>query len=151
MASAGIELKNIKEFQKFFRSLPDRLGRRVERQALVASAKPIKEKMKDNLKRHVRTGNLIKSIKAVSAKKGRRKGGDVTVLVGAIKSSNIRFLPDGFYARFLEFGTSKQPPRPWARPAIDATIPQQRRELAREYGTRGLKEIKRQARKIIGF
>ncbi len=152
MAENGIDLKNIREFQKFFKALPGQLSRRVERQALIASGKPIKQEMKNNLKRHRRTGTLIKAIKVVSAKKGRGgRTGEVSVLVGAIKSSNVRFLPDGFYARFLEMGTSKQPPRPWARPAIDSTIGQQRRELAREYGRRGLKEIKRQARKIIGF
>ena len=151
MADNGVELKNLKKMQKFFRALPEQLERRVTRSALQASGKPIVVKMKSNLKRHRRTGNLLKSIKTASAKKGRGGKKEVVVLVGAIKSKNLSFLPDGFYARFLETGTSKQPPRPWARPAIDSTIPQQRSALAKEYRERGLKEIKRQAKRIIGI
>lgn len=148
----GIELKGIKEFSKFMKVLPDSLQRRVTRQALKASAKPIIMNMKNNLARHRRTGNLINSIKSTSAKGGRgRVKREVAILVGAIKSRNRSFLPDGFYARFLEMGTAKQPPRPWARPAIDAATPTQRRVLAQEFGKRAIKEVKRQSRKIIGI
>lgn len=150
MAKNGIDLLNIKEFEKFFDALPDTLARRVQKQALIASAKPIKTRMKEKLSRHVRTGTLRKSIAAKSAKRGRRGKQEVVVLVGAHKANNVNFIRDGFYARFLEFGTSKQPPRAWAKPSVDETHSAQRKELAREYGTRGLREIKRQARKFIG-
>ena len=150
MPEAGIKLHNFKEMQKFFGALDDSLQRRVTRSALQASAKPILNKMKDNLKRHRRTGTLQKSIKAGSAKKGKAGKKEVIVLVGAHKAKNVDFIRDGFYARFLEFGTSKQRPQPWARPAIDSTLSQQRQILAVEYSKRGDKEIKRQARRIIG-
>jgi len=154
MADAGFTIKGIPEFQKFLKVLPDRLARRVSRQALKASATPIIQRMKSNLAKHERTGALRKSIRALipSGKfKARRFAGqEVVVLVGAIKGKNVDFLNDGFYARFLEVGTSKQPPRPWAKPAVESGAGAQQRKLGIEFGRRALKEVRRQARKIIG-
>lgn len=151
MAGTGVEIIGVKEFKKFLKVLPDRLQRRVSQQALIASGKPIKDRMIQNLAKHRRTGTLRKSIKVIKAKGRRRSAKEVIVFVGAIKAKNINFLRDGFYARFLEEGTSKQPPRPWAKPALFAGIRAQQRKLGVEFGRRAIKEIKRQARKIIGF
>ena len=147
----GIKIEGIDEMKKFLNALPPSLERRVTRQALQASAKPVIEKMRSNLNRHVRTGTLQKAIKAGSAKKGRRGKQEVVVLVGAHKARGTNFIRDGFYARFLERGTAKQPPRPWAGPALAASVAEQRRLLGVEFGKRALKEIKRQARKFIGI
>ena len=155
MADGGFKVKGVNEFKKFLNVLEDRLARKVMRQSLQASAKPIVINMKANLAKHNRTGTLQKSIKAFipSGKfKARRFGKkEVVVLVGAIKKNNVDFLNDGFYARFLEFGTSKQPPRPWARPAVFSGTGAQQKLLGIEFGRRALKEVKRQANKIIGF
>lgn len=151
MADSGFEIKGIKEFIGALKSLDENLQRRVIRQSLIVSGKPMARQMKDNLKKHRRTGTLIKAVKSASAKKGRIGKKKVLVLVGAHKARGVDFSRDGFYGRFLEVGTSRQPPRAWARPAFDSKVREQQRILARELGRRTVKEIKRSARKIIGF
>lgn len=153
MAGTDFKITGEKELLKFLKVLPEQLQRRVTRQALMASAKPIIKRAKANLSKHKRTGTLKKSVKAVSAGSkifgGVGSGKEVTVLVGAIKANGVDFSRDGFYGRFLENGTSKQPARPWMRPALDSGRAEQQKILAKEFGRRTLKEVKRLARKIF--
>lgn len=54
-------------------------------------------------------------------------GGIAAVSVGARRIPKIG---EVFYGRFLEFGTVKQAPRPWLRPAFDSTYQQVVRRMA---------------------
>ena len=151
MAGTDFVIHGVPEFKKFLNVLEGRLQRKVSGAALIASAKPIKLQMRANLAKHRRTGTLYKSIGTVKAKSGLSFKKEVIILVGAIKANNTKFFPGGFYARFLEFGTSKHPPHPWARPAVQSATGAQQKLFGIKFGRRALKEVKRQANKIIGF
>ncbi len=76
----------------------------------------------------VDTGRLRDSIQAVDDRDARVYGkvsaGDVSVYVGPVGSTEDG---DVFYARFIEFGTSRRAAEPFLRPALAA-----RREQAEE-------------------
>lgn len=56
---------------------------------------------------------------AIVATARREQDGSITLLVGV--TSGRRAKHDAFYARFLELGTSKSPPRPFLGPSLDAS------------------------------
>ena len=130
-----VKITGEKEMLANFKKLPVQVARRVARGALLASAKPIIKEAKNNLAPHKRTGILRKSIKSKSAKKGRRAGDEVTILVGP----TVR----GFYGSFLEFGTSVFSPVRWFSRALDSTRDEQIRILQAEVGKRIIKEVRK--------
>lgn len=60
-------------------------------------------------------GNLRKSIQALPLRRTKN-----AVIIGPRARGGT---PDGFYARFLEFGTQKMTARPFIEPAVDASLP----------------------------
>ena len=56
-------------------------------------------------------GTLLRSLTVFPLRQGKRR---TVVFVGAG--------PEGFYGRFLEFGTRFMPARPWLRPALHAAF-----------------------------
>lgn len=64
-------------------------------------------------------GNLRKSIRVLPLRRTKN-----AVVLGPISRGRA---PDGFYARFLEFGTKNMAAQPFIAPAVDASLPQAQR------------------------
>lgn len=58
-------------------------------------------------------GNLRRSLRYLPFRRSKSK-----VYLGPVFGKNKKQNADGWYAHFVEFGTSKQPPRPFMRPAF---------------------------------
>jgi len=63
----------------------------------------------------VQPGNLRKNIARV-----RLKGRKYASVTGGEAYVGVSWRGDAYYGRFLEFGTSRMPARPFLRPAFDA-------------------------------
>lgn len=85
---------------------------RLTNTALKAAAEPVLQDAKATSEFHDRTGNLREGLKISGVK---TKDGVKYVLVGVGKSDNSKI----FYGKFLEFGTSKIPARPFLGPAYE--------------------------------
>lgn len=131
-----VKVTGLKSMVKLMKKLPNKIARNVARASLIASAKPIIKQYKDNLEKHKRTGKLKRSIKAKSAGKSRIGPADeVVVLVGPTE--------DGFYAGFLEFGTSRIPAEHPFRDALESRRDEQHRILGKEFAKRVPKEVRK--------
>lgn len=131
-----VKVTGEKALLKMLKKLPNKIARNVARASLIASAKPIIKEYRNNLQKHKRTGNLIKSIKAKSAGKSRIGPADeVVVLVGPTTK--------GFYAGFLEFGTSRFQGEHLFRDALDSTRSEQIKIVSQEFEKRIPKEVRK--------
>lgn len=89
------------------------------------------------------TGNLRKSLYTKRKKSAPyRPVSDVRVRRG----KNNRY--DGFYWRFVEFGTVNQRARPYIGPAAETIRKQYQSILAEEFGKKLTKALEREARKL---
>ena len=94
----------------------DKMEKRFERAMVLATregAKIVTKAAKENCR--VETGNLKRSIKYKIAK--RKTPGEVVAVIGPTVGKRARY--DGWYGRLVENGTSKAPPHPFLRPALD--------------------------------
>jgi HK97 gp10 family phage protein len=110
------------------RQLPERLGRNAMRRALRRGANVIRDiartnakAMDDRLTREAIWKNI--ATQGGGRRRERQEGGVVMrvgVLGGARSKGGDPSAPGGdtFYWRFLEFGTSEMPAKPFMRPAI---------------------------------
>lgn len=120
MAEVSIQLTGFKELAAALRELPQRVAKNALRAAVNAGASEIKKQVRKNAP--MDTGLLKKNIFqkqireasgpyqqtfAVGVRQGRAKN----------KDGSKKELP--FYWRFMEFGTSKLPARPFLRPAFE--------------------------------
>lgn len=112
-----IEVFGLAELSKKLKEMPVKLSKNGLRAAVNAGAEVIR---KDAVSRvPVDTGRLKKSI---YKKQIREKSNNVqqTFFVGARNGKKYRATnKDAYYWRFLEFGTSKLPAKPFLRPAFD--------------------------------
>ena len=127
------ELKGASELRKVLRRLPQNAQRRVLQSSLRQGANVIRDEAKALAP--VATGKLAASIKV--RKVGRSTGDSVHMVVTT---------GDAFWGNFLEFGTGRQPARPFMRPALDATGGAALVKIGKAMG-RG---IEREARKLAG-
>lgn len=110
--SEGIEIDS-SGFQEMIDAL-DNMGKdgdKIIKEALKEGAKPILEAMKRRVP--VKTGKLKQNIKTGTVRKGRN--GSWSQVIGPAKGD----ISVAYYGKFSEYGTSKQPARPWMRPAFD--------------------------------
>ena len=87
-------IKGLKECQKAFKMLPDRVSRKVVRQAMRAGLQPMKARAQELTP--VKTGDLKRLIK-VRVRKGKRRG-QIAIDVQINKGSNA------FYGAFEDLG-----------------------------------------------
>lgn len=108
------EIKGLEEVLKKLYELPTKLEKKVLRSAVRKGAVMIRDKARGYAPTD--TGNLKKSIVVMN----KRIDGKIALKVGVLKrkSKNSK---DPFYARFVEFGTSKMVAKPFMRPAFDAS------------------------------
>lgn len=111
--SSSIVVTGNAELDKKLDALPGLLARRVVRQALRRSASIVR----DRAARYapVRTGALRRSVKI---KAWSRAGVDSAMIVVPRKIKDSKKV---FYARMVEYGTSKTPAQPYMRPAMEAS------------------------------
>jgi HK97 gp10 family phage protein len=128
------ELQNVtglKELQAALKALPANIARNVLRGAVNAGATVIREEAKARAPRY--SGPPIKGQpppgtlkRALYQKQIREKSSAVlqTFFVGVRQGRSAKKTKkgsiDAWYARFLEFGTSKMAARPFMRPAFEA-------------------------------
>lgn len=102
------------EIMRALRGLSERVAKRALQDALMESAEPIRQRMETMSKRGDDAPHLKDNIgiSRVSRVDGVRLHEDAAaVAIGPTKSF--------FYGFFLEFGTVKMTPQPFARPAFD--------------------------------
>ncbi|HEY5576209.1 MAG TPA: HK97-gp10 family putative phage morphogenesis protein [Clostridiaceae bacterium] len=80
--------------------------------ALQAAAEPVLADAKSTSEFVDRTGKLRKGLKTSNV---QTKDGMKYILVGVDKADNSKI----FYGKFIEFGTSKMPARPFMQPAFE--------------------------------
>ncbi|MBW1612410.1 MAG: HK97 gp10 family phage protein [Deltaproteobacteria bacterium] len=141
-ASPAVIVRGDKEMERILRELPDRLSYNALKSAMKKVAKPLITAMKSRapksskqtfltahrhyskgafmtkLKRH-RPGELRRSIGIVM---GKKKAGRAPYMwIGPRFGRKATGDNDGWYFHFLEYGTMRQPPQPFIRPAYDST------------------------------
>lgn len=105
-----------------------RKGKSIQNKALLAGAQPILNEAVQTTSFTDRTGRLRKDLKISRPKS---KGDTKYVLVGIDKSD----ISEVFYGKFIEFGTSHQPAKPYLAPAYE-----NHKEEAKEIIKQTLKE-----------
>lgn len=115
--------------------LPRQMRRRAVRASLIKVAKPLVKEAKSNLVPNRRSGRLIKSIGARSAKKGRFGAEDVEVVVSAKRTE--------FYDLFVEKGTIKQMGTHWMENAFQSTAGPIAVNLSREIKKRVISQVRK--------
>lgn len=148
MAKSGISvrlvIKGDDELIQTFRALPKAVARRVVRPAARAAIKHLMSRVKAIVPRD--TGNLARSYKARATKKSRR-------WVGVLMTNSRKKDEDGFYAPFLEWGTSNKngsvriEARHYQEKTFEAEAPAMLRIFKQEYFKRYDIEVKK-ARKL---
>lgn len=93
------------------RTLPDRVSRRVVKEALTDGAEPIRARMEANAHHGNVAPHIAENMVIGTARRSDTPDG-TGVAVGPRKGQF-------FYGYFLEFGTRKMSARPFARPAFD--------------------------------
>lgn len=108
---ANIELTGVDEILNKLQQIGANLGK-LENKALKNAAEPVLEDAKATNAFKNRSGKLRKGLKITNVKK---KDGMKYILVGVDRGDNSAV----FYGKFIEFGTSKMPARPFLQPAYE--------------------------------
>lgn len=108
---ASIELTGVDEILNKLQQIGANVGR-LENKALKNAAEPVLEDAKATNSFKDRSGKLRKGLKITNVKK---KEGIKYILVGVDRGDNSEV----FYGKFIEFGTSKMPARPFLQPAYE--------------------------------
>ena len=109
---AEIELQGMQELLNSLTEL-GRKGSRIENKALLAAAQPILDEATSTSAFNDRSGKGRAGLKISRVKS---KGDTKHVLIGIEKGD----ISEIFYMKFLEFGTSKMPARPFLQPAYES-------------------------------
>ena len=133
-----VKIKGMSPLNKLLDALPDVMAKRIDRGALLKSAKPIVAQAKSNV--NVKTGNLRKSIGAKKAEKRIERRGDIKVVIGARRQGK-KF--KGYHAHLVELGTKFAKPHPFLEPALRTAGRRQHQILIREVAMRTHKEAKK--------
>lgn len=108
------DIKGLVELERELNQLTLKARASVLRGSLNKAVDPILKAARQNVTTEFteRTGTLRGSIKkSATAPRGSN---------GFTAEAKVGVTGEGFYGRFLEFGTSKMPARPFMRPAVDA-------------------------------
>ena len=119
MAEA-MKVEGLAELQFALNELPRRLARKSIQKALRAAALPIRDDARSRVP--VSSGTVRRNIVVQRSRVFTGKDGKFGVLVRVRrmnKSARAKGMSDPFYWRFLEFGTSKMPARPFLRPSFE--------------------------------
>jgi len=109
-----LDIKGLADLERELNQLTLKARASVLRGALNKAVDPVLKAARENVSAQFteRSGTLRKSIqKSATAPRGSN---------GFTAEAKVGVTGEGFYGRFLEFGTSKMPARPFMRPAVDA-------------------------------
>lgn len=144
MAASEVEVFGLEDIQKVLEELTPRHAANLSRAMVHGMASEVSKEAKKRVPK--RTGNLRRAIKAK-----RRRGKPGQPISDVIVESGEASKFDGFYWRFVEFGTGgpvPQPEQPFLRPAkdlIQSNIP----KIAEEQFTKKLAAaVKREQKKL---
>src|SRR5690606_2663802 len=109
---ARFNLSGARQLERALLELGPKPAGRAGTNAVRAGARIFARKMRENIQARglVKTGAMLRSVRVRDDRELSRLGGSERA---AYAGSEL------FYAKFSEFGTSKQPAQPWARPAVD--------------------------------
>ena len=112
-AGGGVQLDLIGDeaLMRKFNALEGKVQKKFARKSMRKAAKVIQKEAK--ARAPVESGDLKKNIKVKAAQRSRSRIG-VNVVVG-----EGWYTGEQFYGAFIELGTSKQPARPFMRPALE--------------------------------
>lgn len=133
---AKMTVTGIKELDRLFRQLPDKIGKKVARQSIRKALQPIKKAVEANAPRG-ETGHLSSSVKIRSAKKSRQSFG-IDVRIGL-----DGWTGDGWYAAAQEYGTSEIEGSGFMRRAADEKRDEALTIVKREIADRLEQEIRK--------
>ncbi|AOR22730.1 hypothetical protein BGI42_02945 [Clostridium taeniosporum] len=119
---ASMELQGVDEILNKLQSMGTNVSR-LENKALRNAAEPVLEDAKATNAFNDRSGKLRKGLKITNVKK---KEGVKYILIGIDKSDNSKI----YYGKFLEFGTSKMPAKPFLQPAYEKNKDNIKRTIA---------------------
>lgn len=102
-----------KDLLKTLEQFPIRIQKNVMTGATRAAANVVRDEARRLVPKD--TKNLQKSIRTV---KRKSRKGEIRFSVVPVKGRKYKY--DGWYAHFIEFGTSKQTPQPFMRPAFQS-------------------------------
>lgn len=106
------------ELAKVLASLPTRVSRSVQREALFAVAEPMRARMARLAPREPGAPDIADNIVVSGGRGGKDKFGDekaISVAIGPAKGF--------FYGFYQEYGTARHGAQPFARPAFDGEVP----------------------------
>lgn len=155
MAKSEVRIEGLSELLEALKALPKELGSKGGgpiKGSLFAATKIVRDEAR--LRAPVDTGKLQRNIVAfrdpdprssgvteayyITWRKGRRRGQKRRKDLATANSDK-----DAYYGRFVEFGTSKMPARPFLRPAFEALKDQAlqkfKNELARQISVKAKK------------
>lgn len=119
---ANIELTGVDEILNRLQQIGANLGK-LENKALKNAAEPVLDDAKATNAFKNRNSKLRKGLKITNVKK---KDGMKYILVGVDRGDNSEV----FYGKFIEFGTSKMPARPFLQPAYEKNKDNIKRTIA---------------------
>lgn len=138
--SAFVRVEGIEALQNTFKNVAPRVARNLMRATVQQIATNIAKDAKINAP--VLSGNLKKAIKA-KRKKSHPDAPVSQVVVGQGKAE----ANDGFYWKFIEFGTKHIAPAPFIAPAKAKAQGDMRRMLREEFGKKLEKHLAREAKR----
>jgi HK97 gp10 family phage protein len=136
-----IDVKGMNEVEKFLKTLPDEVSRKMLYGALMGAAMPIMKQARANVLRNFgRSARYTYTLEEAMVRGRSKKTGlaarvNVMIKKGKVKGKTVKYGvekpygDDAFYGRFLEFGTSKMAAKPFLRPAADSMA----REAAKRF------------------
>ena len=110
---AGFETRGMDELLTMLEGMSKAASNKVQDKALLAAAQPILDDMSANAP--VRTG---KGKAMLKVGRPETKTGSRTVIIGIDKGD----ISEVFYLKFAEWGTSKQPAKPFMQPAKEKNM-----------------------------
>ena len=133
------KLTGAKEFERMLLELGKVPAGRVGLASVRAGAQVFADKMKQNIGARglVLSGKMIESVEVTAPSGSRQARGERVAYAGSPL----------FYAKFSEFGTSRQAAKPWARPAVDEGAGEAIGALGAELGAGIEREARRFAKK----
>lgn len=130
----NITIEGLDEVIATIKDLTPREAINLARSTVHAIAGKVRDEIRADAPRD--TGSLRKAIVSV-----RRRGTPTTV------QSDVVVKPEGFHWLFQEFGTVKQPARPFITPVVEQTRPKIPEIYRREFGVKLERSLARKAKK----
>lgn len=113
------DMKGFDQLKEDFKLLSEIEKKQITKKAILASSRVFRDAVKQTAP--VKTGALKRSVSAVSIRANTPIAGVIFKTIRASKKKGkAKITP--FYWRFIEYGTSKMPAKPFIRPAFDSSV-----------------------------